>query len=134
MIVYRYLTEEELELIKQGKTDEIGALYTRETYKKVNTHKYKVGVKYLHFFKDEKMINQIRYLHQGSSQNYYICKFNIPAIHLIFSVGLGHYKTSGLKTKKQTVLEFALEAQQLKPEWLVSYKFDEYKNIMKRLK
>jgi hypothetical protein len=51
MIVYRYLSEKELNLIMQGKIDNLGSYYTKEGFKKVNTHKYKSGVKYLHFFK-----------------------------------------------------------------------------------
>ena len=135
MIVYRYLSEKELLLIKQGKIDEIGTYYTKENFKKVNTHNYKIGVKYLHFFKtyNSKMFNQIRYLHKGDGQDYYICEFNIPLKNLIFCAGLGHYKFSGHQ-QKCTVLEFAMEANKLKKEWLTAYEFDKHKQIIEKMK
>ena len=51
MKVYRYLTEEELDDIQSDNVENIGSEYNNVDYKRVNTHKYRDGIKYLHFSK-----------------------------------------------------------------------------------
>lgn len=133
MKVYRYLSETELKEIINGNIQNIGCCYEREKYKKVNTHRYKSGVKYLHFFKNKNLIYQIRYIHRYDKQNYYICEFDIPIKYLIFNAGIGKYASCGYDNDNETAIEFIVEAEKLNPKWLINYKKDEQKETQQKL-
>lgn len=128
MKVYRYLTERELNCIKSGNTQDIGSFFDREKFKKVNNHRYKENVRYLHFFKTTKMIHLIRNLHRHDNQKYYICEFNIPLKNLLCHFGFGFYEASGYDLDNYRVLEFAIESSKLNPNWLVKYELDTKKD------
>ena len=134
MKVYRYLSEDELRAILSGNTQNIGSYYNNKDFKEVNTHKYKDGVRYLHFFKDTRFIHQISYLHQNDKRKYFICQFDIPLKYLIFNIGIGRYETRGYENYCQSVIEFKMDAKNFNPKWLVTYKLDRTKDMWQKLK
>lgn len=134
MKVYRYLSETELKAILSGNTQNIGAYYKRENFKKINTHRYKEGVRYLHFFKDTKLIHQISFLHKRDNQDYYIAEFDIPIKYLFFHRGIGKYKSSGYNVPNYTKVEYAIDVKNFNPKWLLNYKKDEKKDIWEKMK
>ena len=120
MKVYRYLDEEELNNILSGNIDKIGKEYSRHAKGEVNTHKYKEGEKYLHFFKDKKGCEEISIV-MGKGKNYYVCEFNIPFRHLLFRSGKGYYVSHGYDSDYETFKEYILETSKFKSEYLTSY-------------
>ena len=60
MKVYRYVTEKELNYIIKGEFNKIGKEYYKSPF---NTHKYKSGVKYIHFLKNKEDISLVRTIH-----------------------------------------------------------------------
>ena len=59
MRVYRYLSEDELNNMKDGNVSDLGRdggfikIAQRKYKMKLNTHRYAIGEKYLHFFKKD---------------------------------------------------------------------------------
>ena len=128
MRVYRYLTEEELNDILQGHTDNIGGNY----YGMDNTFAYKKDKKYVHFFKKLSDIKYIRALkkwriEQGHfpATDFYICAFDVPAIILMLSSGEGVYYRSDEHLNGIKVKEYALKNRLIKQNWLKSYVRDD---------
>ena len=129
MKVYRYLSEEELKFIQSGEVDKIGSFYVNdENFKRINTHKYKKGVKYLHFFFKKEDIKRVQNLDFRKMSNYYICEFNIPFLALLPYIGKGHYDSRGYKTDLDSVYEIAMPATKMKQKYLKSYEIDERHN------
>lgn len=121
MKVYRYLTEKELNHIKNGEFDQIGNEYYKSPF---NTHKYKKGVKYVHFVKNKKDICYIRTIHLTKNNDYYICTFDIPIRYLITGAGKGFYSIDGWDLENVAITEFAVNAKHLKKEWLKEFVYD----------
>lgn len=128
MRVYRYLTEEELNNILQGDTDNIGGKY----YGMDNTFKYKKDHKYIHFFKKLSDIKYIRALkkwriEQGHypATDFYVCAFDVPAIILMLSSGEGVYYRSDDHLNGVRVKEYALPNRLIKTQWLKAYVRDD---------
>lgn len=126
MKVYRYLSEEELKHILKNENNQIGASYSSKLA--CNNHKYRFGVKYLHFFKHK---DSIKYLKSQMKfiRPYYICEFNIPLKVLSKGVGKGYYDVGGMDYITISQREFIVPANEMKKEWLVSYKQDSLDNI-----
>ena len=133
MTVYRYLSQKELDAILSKNTQNIGAYYKKEDYKRVNSHNYKEGIRYLHFFKDTKLIHHISFLHKNDKQDYYICKFDIPLKYLLFHRGIGKYDAGGYKAEYRTAVEFAIDAKNFNPQWLIGFKKDENKDLWDKM-
>ena len=146
MKVYRFLSAKELEKIQSGEVDDLGTdisciqshFYTEkdgDTVKYPNTHKYKPGTKYLHFFLNKKACqHMIDFSHSttlddGTIKDFYIATFNIPITRLIKSSGKGYYVSEEYKYSSgydyinttTTRREFAIETSAFDPNWLCTY-------------
>ena len=125
MKLVRYLSENELMAFKNGDISNIGCEYVdRKSFKRVNSHKYKKGVKYLHFFFNMKNIKLVRLANFLKQDNYYICEFDIPLLVILPYIGKGRYEDSGYKYDSAEVYEVALPAKKMKLEYLISYEKD----------
>lgn len=123
MKVYRYLSQTELNNILSGKIEELGKEYEKPGRERKNTHKYKENVKYMHFFKSKSSMLMTSYLYSKMPGNYFFCTFDIPIRVLALHGGKGFYPASGYDNI--TVLnEYAVPANQVKPEWLEEYNLD----------
>ena len=122
MKVYRYLSEEELAHILKNETDKIGAEYNNSKLT-CNNHRYRQGVKYLHFFKHKVSIKYLK-MQMKFISPYYICEFNIPLRVLAKGVGKGYYDIGGMEYIIISQREFIVPAKDLKKEWLIGYKQD----------
>lgn len=122
MKVYRYLSEEELAHILKNETDKIGAEYNNSKLT-CNNHRYRQGVKYLHFFKHKDSIKYLK-MQMKFIRPYYICEFNIPLRVLAKGVGKGYYDIGGMEYIIISQREFIVPAKDLKKEWLIGYKQD----------
>lgn len=120
MKVYRYLSEDELNAIKSGQLDKIGNEFNREFFKKTNTHKYKAGVKYLHFFKSKKDVKYIKEYYRNYKGKFYTCEFDIPVKVLKKGIGFAKYTTgTGYDIYNVKKLEFIVPVCEFKKEWLI---------------
>ncbi len=117
MIVLRYTTSQELKYMLNGEIHKLGTECYGENLS--NTHKYKKGIKYLHFFKKG---SSLKYIHRIlNKKDVYICKFDIPLPILIKGVGVGTYEAKrGYDMVRLT--EFAIDARKFKKEWIVEFK------------
>ncbi|MBQ7452693.1 MAG: hypothetical protein IJS68_00285 [Clostridia bacterium] len=127
MKIYRVVYYKELDDILGKKTNTLGNFFL-ET--RSNTHKYKRETKYIHFFLNKKASENIKYIlkcNQRNLDDYYVCTFSVPIIDLISSVGKGYYysndalKNRGYDFQMETRIEFAIDANKFKPEWLIKY-------------
>lgn len=128
MRVYRYMCEAELRAFLDGDISKIG---TSRVNNASNTHHYKQGVKYLHFFKRLDDLNSIRDIKRGRDEVYYIGAFDIPLPTLLFNSGVGYYAGHGYDNYHETVREYAVPAEQIKSEYLVFYVADKNKDLTK---
>lgn len=117
MIVYRYLTLEEILDFVNGRFDKIGGVYNQKNPS--NSHRYKPNEKYLHFFKS---LNDLGYIKNATRKNsdMLIAKFDIPFSTLIKHAGIGYYPPQGYDRDYTEVREFAVPTRKLKAEYLVS--------------
>lgn len=128
MIVYRYLSNEELKCFMGGRIDKLGTIYNSNNPN--NTHKYKKNIRYLHFFKhlrDFPLIQKFAKSQEGK----FICKFDIPLRTLITRKGTGAYQSlkGGYDYDSEYVKEFAVEVNKMRPEYLVDFIFDEHSDL-----
>lgn len=118
MKVYRYVSKNELNYILNGQYEKLGTICYGEDLS--NTHLYKKDQRYIHFFKNKKSIEYIHKVFRG--QDLYVCTFNIPVSVLIKSVGLGKYDVGrGYDNNTVTLIEFAVEVNKFRKEWLIDY-------------
>ena len=98
----------------------VGAEYF-ETEKSIsNTHKYKEGVKYLHFFqslKDLKHIEKVR----DRNKEHFVAQFDIPILTLLSCAGKGYYPASGYDLDCEVVREYAIPVDNIRPSFLEGY-------------
>ena len=120
MVVYRYLSKRELDAFTEGDMSKVGAEYF-ETEKSIsNTHKYKEGVKYLHFFqslKDLKHIEKVR----DRNKEHFVAQFDIPILTLLSCAGKGYYPASGYDLDCEVVREYAIPVENIRPSFLEGY-------------
>ncbi len=126
MRVFRYLCEEELKAILNGEMENVGKLQINN---RSNTHHYKKGVKYLHFFKNLEDLHKIRDIKRYTEKNFYVGMFDIPLTTLIMSRGKGYYPASGYDLDHETIREYAVSADKVKPEHLVYYMLDNNREL-----
>lgn len=122
MKAYRLLGEEELNLILEGKTSALGEYFGKGLS---NTHKYKIGERYLHFFFNKENCEYIKKV-QGKVKNgesRFIAEFNIPLKRIIGHIGRGFYvpKQGGYDYDHDTCYELALPISIFNPHWLSRY-------------
>ena len=126
MKVYRYLSQNELDAFLSKDISSIGTEYHKnDGYQRVNNHRYKKGVKYLHFFKHKEDCRRIRTLHEEKRVEFYVAEFDIPITILALHMGSGRYDASGYATDIESVQEFAIPASKIKSRYLLSYTRDE---------
>ena len=112
MIVYRYLSDKELELFKNNKVEELGNYFM--TNRMINDFKYD-NERYIHFFKDKKDVLNF----QKSEGTYYSFK-NFIAWFDIPEKELGQPYT--LKSSKdKTCEEYILLGKNFNCDWLKGY-------------
>ena len=125
------MSEEHLNLILSGSTEGLGHYYDRKHFKRQNSHHYRKGKKYLHFFKDKSSMELIRRERQKLNihgRKYYFCSFNIPDVILFFHRGTGHYD-GNYDTPIIDVTEYAIPVDMVNPEWLDKYILDTGKSM-----
>ena len=131
MLVYRIMNEKEYELLITGKKECLGGCFYGLTLP--NNHRYRKGVKYLHFFKNKTAIK--RYLLSTSfteNQNYYVGTFNIPFRKLFTHCAFGKYMPSGYDVDYEIETEFALPVKKFETSYLISSKkLDEFETLEK---
>ena len=122
MRVYRLLSEEELNLIRNNKRHSLGKYF--EGTNVSNTFKYKAGERYMHFFfkrEDCEHIRQIHKAHSLESEQNFIAEFNIPLKRIIGHIGKGFYETSGYDCDYDVCYEIAIPVSIFSPSWLKGY-------------
>ena len=122
MEVYRYLHENELNNILSGYVGNLGVEYGREI-PGFNTHKYKSGINYMHFFKNKSSMLMTSYLYKNLEGNFYFCTFDIPFTVLALHGGKGYYPASGYEGD-MVLKEYAIDAKSFNPNWLKKYELD----------
>ena len=117
MIVYRYLTMDEILDFINGRFENIGSAYPKSIDN--NTHRYKPNQKYLHFFKNLGDLEAIKRSIQKNGEML-IAKFDIPFFTLAKHMGIGYYEPSGYDFDCNYIREFAIPTTKLKAEYFVS--------------
>lgn len=124
MIVYRYLSVSEFQKILSGDTWDLGNFYARNFS---NTHKYKLDVRYMHFFKN---IYDLPYIQSISRQRpMCLCQFDMPLLLLIRYMGKGFYDFSGYDNDYQKIREFAIPTELFNSSYLVSATMDHNRKL-----
>ena len=141
MKVYRLFNQKELEGYEKGDLSEVGVEYENSDFLNINTHEYKEGVRYLHFFKHKEDIQFAEKLKREEIEDreyeWYIGEFNIPLLTLLKNSGLGFYDGAGYDNDYIEAKEYAIPVQEMKADYLsrcMSYEdahFDEL--IIKRV-
>jgi hypothetical protein len=118
------MSETELKKIISGDIESLGHTFESNKGKKYrkNTHHYKNGEKYLHFFKHESSMKMMSYLYREVEEKFFFCSFNIPFSILALHSGKGFYPSSGYDNEE--LKEYAIPLSQFKPEYLISYELD----------
>lgn len=123
MKVYRYLGARELGEILKGDNSNIGKPFSRNFFRRSNSHRYKQGIRYLHFFQNKKDISRIKIEHRDINIDFYICEFDIPK--KMMKKGVGRYDCSrGYEQFVEKAREYILPAQDFDCSWLQSYEID----------
>ena len=103
-----------------GNNENIGKTFSRNFFRRSNSHKYQEGVKYLHFFQNRKDIEKIRYEHGTRAIQFYVCEFDIPK--KLMKKGIGRYSDHrGYEQTVEKAKEYILPAKELDCSWLKSY-------------
>ena len=120
MVVYRYLSQRELDAFLRGDLDSVGAEYYESEKSVSNTHAYKEGVRYLHFFQS---LKDLRYIEKVRTQNkeHFIAQFNIPIMTLIHYAGKGYYPPRGYDCDYEIIREYAIPVDSIRPSFLEGY-------------
>lgn len=126
MRVYRYLCEEELKAILDGEMKNIGR---RRFNNNSNNHHYKPGVKYLHFFKHLKDLQDIRMIKENEDNTFYVGVFDIPLPTLLAYSGKGYYEAHGYDVNYITIREYAVPSDKVKPDQLLFYMQDKERDV-----
>ena len=130
MKLYRFVHKDELGFMKNGDVEKLGKEFDNDVL--ANSHTYKKGKRYLHFFYNKKacqhiiddiMFKELEITKTGIVKNYYICTFSIPAKVLFFRTGFGNYKSLTIEDRgycQTTKLRFeaAIESDLFDKSWL----------------
>lgn len=113
--VYRYSSKEEVEAFKRKDSENLGRMYNNGSLS--NTHKYKYGEKYLHFF-DKKDIPP-HVIGSLPDNKKYLCTFEIPQTILKSHSGKGTYNSTGYDVYVENFKEYAIPMSKFDVEWFV---------------
>lgn len=135
MKVYRYLSQTELDNFLSGNIADVGSTYdNQENYKRINNHRYKEGVKYLHFFKNKEDCRRVRFNSEGNFAEFYVAEFDVPITVLALHMGSGRYNASGYFTDIESVREFAVPTSKIKARYLLNFERDEaHHNVIEEI-
>ena len=136
MIVYRMMSKEELKLYLNGDIKNIGNIFPNFKFdesvtmeqkmlayinweeRKSNNHYYAMNQKYVHFFRRLKDMDYVQFERDFE----YLATFDIPTVVLMASKGKGFYKKMKHgKFKYKFVREFAVKAEEIKPEYFLGF-------------
>ena len=134
MRVYRYLSEQELNTILHGDVSSLGHEFHKDRKNYLNSHHYKKGVKYMHFFKEFENMQEIKQVYQNVKGKFYYCTFDIPRLVLFFAAGKGFYAPKGYDYDFSVMTEYAIRTDKFNPQWLHSYSLDKDREKPKRVK
>ena len=112
------MCEEELNDLLQNNKNALGHCFNNTVS---NTHTYKNGEKYLHFFFKKEDCDYIRQFRRtkGANQATYIAEFNIPLKSIIGHIGKGFYDSNhGYEVCNVSIYELALPSSIFKANWL----------------
>ena len=119
--VYRYVTEEELKLMKEN-PEKLGNTFPNGCLS--NSFYYAPEQKYLHFFSNKKDIRLVKAMYKKEGKTFYTCCFNVPFSKLIFHSGRGLYlEAHGFDYA--VAKEYAIKAKDFSPSWLCEVEKDE---------
>lgn len=110
-----------------GNMQDLGAEFNDNNLS--NTHNYKIGNSYLHFFANIKDLEHIRNIKRSENGDFYVGLFDIPAIKLLPHMGKGFYETRGYDVNFEKVREFAIPSIDMKPEYLLYYMKDQKRDL-----
>ena len=114
-IVYRFVTEQEKVALENNDISKLGGLW--HNLKAGNTHRYKKGVKYMHFF--DKKEDAITIYREFGKAKQYFCTYSIPNKILRKYVGKGFYIPIGYDDYT-TIKEYAIPSAEFDTSWIVS--------------
>ncbi len=128
MIVYRYLTNDEVNRLMYKMKFPIGEVPTAKQL--VSSRKYKRGVKYLHFFRSLDDFPTVRQLDSAQGGKF-IGMFDIPLRVLLGGYGVGEFTGTPIEgTDKYVAMkEYAVELKDLRSEYLIDYVYDEFGDL-----
>lgn len=130
MKVYRFLSEEELNLHQSGQSAEAGRCYPKNSNFRLNSFRYKPNTRYVHFFKNLKDIKFVKQdfcevLDENAKKlKFYIACFDIPSKVLAAGAARGRYiEASGNGMFEETyATEYVVESAMMKREYLKYFK------------
>lgn len=112
MLVYRVCSSEEIiKLFNDGNFSNIGNYFNEN---KLNTHNYNSDKKYLHFFQN---IENVIYV---ETKGRFLCTYDIPNEILEKYKGFGNYLDSFNFSSLVSILEYAIEVDEMDFEYLES--------------
>ena len=122
MIIYRYLTSEEVINFIKGHTRQLGA---RPTAKNLEiSKKYKPDQRYVHFFKNIDDLPRIQKLDRDPKGKY-VGMFDLPRRFVISGDGVGEYAGMIQGGDETPIKEFAVEVRALRLAEFIDYVYDE---------
>lgn len=110
MLLYRICNKQEINLILNKGIEYVGS--SREVTS-VNSHNYKLGIPYIHFF-----LHKSDILYIGCSRDSYVCTYDIPYGLLDLYCGVGKYSDNVNFKDRVYVIEFAIPSKELKIDYL----------------
>lgn len=110
MLVYRICSKDEVDIILNKDIEYVGN--SREITN-ANSHNYKLGVSYMHFF-----LHKCDILYISCSRDSYICTYDIPYGLLDLYCGVGKYSDNPRFRDRVYAIEFAVPARELKLDYL----------------
>ena len=114
--VYRFISEREKAAIEANDMSGIGSAWEKNNRR--SSHKYKNGVRYVHFLDSKKDAMDI--YNELKRSKRYLCTYNIPASVLKKYSGKGFYPPHGYDFSHTEIKEYAVPSTEYNPDWLVS--------------
>ena len=114
-LVYRIVSKREKEAIANNDLSQLGLEW--HNLDSGNTHKYKKGLKYIHFI--DKKSDVLALYHELGKNKEYFCTYSIPIKILQKHTGKGFYITKGYE-QYRTVKEYAIPSEEFNSDWLIS--------------
>lgn len=114
--VYRFVSERERKAIEDGDISGIGTTWEKNSGR--STHKYKKGVRYVHFLDNKK--DAIDVYNELKRTKRYLCTYSIPTSVLKKYAGKGFYPPHGYNISFTEIKEYAIPSEEYNPDWLQS--------------